>query len=306
MQLIDCVIMTFSKELPVLKLNILTLLQNFHISCLNNIYILVNDKNSSLVIEEIKKDYLKFFKHLENKVTIVDGLELLGNDYYGRETIDINNGFLSQMITDCAVARLVETPYYIVVDSKSLFLPNTGPWLFFKNNKTILPMGYLLDKELWRTNLEYFTATELFPGFQPSIVRPFVYHTLSMRKMIEVVERKSNFSWTDFMINSFQEKNCVSGICHAFLYYAFLYKENIINEVYEVQCPGHQLDLRIMDYRDSFPEDNTNYLTITIARSLFVEKPYEKDEAVQIWKRTNLATRLLEETFDQMVKINQE
>jgi hypothetical protein len=223
---IDLVIMTFSKELPMLKLHVESLHTNFDIGYINKIFLLINDKNSPDVIKNIEQNYLDLFKYLKNKVSIIDGLDLIGDfDYYTNSYKDISSGnfinreFLSQMITDCAISKIIQAEYYLVVDSKSLYCPYKFSDRLIKNEKIYFPMGPIWSQR-WEANKEYFNAPDLYPGFEPTAVRPQIYHSKTMYRMLKEVETKSGLSWAKFLIKDFATKNQVSGISHYYLYFA--------------------------------------------------------------------------------------
>ena len=306
----DLVITTCSPELPVFRLHIESLCQNFDTTFINKIFILVNDKNSTAVIADIKENYLDLFGNIKDKVHIIDGTELLGDvDYYNNPQL-FNKGFLAQMVTDCAISKLIETDHYFVVDSKSLFLPGDSPWFLIKKNRIYFPLqptNFESPYKIWAINKAYFNSPDRYPGFEPTSVRPQIYHAVTMQNMIAKVEKRSGMSWQQFMLNEFLKENKVSGISHFYLYYAYLWYTDEFDKLYEPHTPGIQLDRRIYDVKLRGNEPNQNeFLTVTVARSVFVEQPWAKEEILGLWKTAVPNSTILEEVFEEMVKLNRE
>lgn len=309
----DFVIMTFSQELPMLILHLESLHRNFDKKLINQIIVLVNDKNSEQVIESINNNYKHLFLDLESKVVIVDGINLINDKtYYVNNYKEIskysfdNKSFLSQMITDCSVSKLISTKFYIVVDSKSLYVPSK--FNILADNKIKLSVFFHNNDgcyaNIWQNHLNFFNTEDILPKCLPNTLRPFVYHTQTVIDMIEFIQDKEQISWTNFLIKEFTrtQNPVLSSLTHYYLYCAYCVYKKSLSNLYQINFAS-PFDFRIINLSEKF-DNNNSYLTITVARSVFVEQPEQKDKILKFWKNAIPESQNLDYVFDEMIKLN--
>lgn len=309
----DLVIMTFGQELPMLILHAESLHRNFDKKLINQIIILVNDKNSEQVIESINNNYKHLFLDLESKVVIVDGIDLINDKtYYENNYKEIsiysfdNKGFLSQMITDCSVSKLISTEFYIVIDSKSLYIPSK--FSILADNKIKLPVFFHnnngCNANIWKKHLDFFNTEDILPKCLPNTLRPFVYHTQTVIDMIEFIQDKEQISWTNFLIKEFTRTQhpVLLSLTHYYLYCAYCVYKKSLSNLYQINF-SNPFDFRIINLSEKF-DNNNSYLTITVARSVFVEYPNQKDKILRYWKQAIPESKNLEYVFNEMAKLN--
>jgi hypothetical protein len=188
---------------------------------INNIYILFNDSKDKN--ELFEKKYLTSIKkyvpmYLIEKIKIIYITDLIClND---TETY-VSNWF-TQQFAKIYISKIINSKYYIMLDSKNIFIKNIDLTYFIFDDK--IKMYYSTHNEAllnyYSNCFNYFNITNI-TGFNPykeplyiQTTTPFIFITQECKNMINFIENKENITlYTFFLTHKYTE---------FFLYFAWL------------------------------------------------------------------------------------
>jgi hypothetical protein len=186
-----CLIYYNKKEFELLKIQLFSF-KFIEINIINNIYILFNDNKEK--IEKFNEDYKNNIQthvplNLLQKVKIIYITDLIFlNEIY------ISDWF-SQQFAKIYISNIVTSKYYIVLDSKNIFIKNIDLTTFMTNDK--INLHYSTHDEAllnyYNNCFEYFELTKYNPYTEPLYIQtttPFVLITKECKNLINFVENK--------------------------------------------------------------------------------------------------------------------
>ena len=189
------------------------------INIINNIYILFNDSKDKN--EQFEREYLTCIKnyvptHLIDKIKIIYITDLICLD----ETY-VSNWF-TQQFAKLYISKIINSKYYIMLDSKNIFIKNIDISYFIVNNKLKMYFESHGDELLnyYSNCFNYFDIKNMSffnPYKVPFYIQsttPFIFITQECKNMINFIENKENTTlYTFFLTNKYTE---------FFLYFAWL------------------------------------------------------------------------------------
>lgn len=172
----------------------------------NNIFVLFNDLESkkALFMEKFNNEIIHFCPdHLRKKINVIfitDLINLNGNIYI--------SDWFSQQFAKLYISRIINSNYYIVLDSKNHFIKNINKSTFIDNNDKII-MYYHVHNDIllnyYKNCFNYFDIKDHNPYESPLYIQtttPFVFITKECKNLINYVEKKENTSFYDFFNSS--------------------------------------------------------------------------------------------------------
>ena len=189
------------------------------INIINNIYILFNDSKDKN--EQFKTEYLTCIKnyvpsHLIDKIKII----------YITDLICLEEKYLTDWFTQqfakIYISKIINSKYYIMLDSKNIFIKNIDISYFIVNDKIKMYYSTHNDALLnyYSNCFNYFDIKNM-SSFKPykhplyiQTTTPFIFITQECKNMIEFIENKENTNlYTFFLTHKYTE---------FFLYFAWL------------------------------------------------------------------------------------
>jgi hypothetical protein len=190
------------------------------INIINNIYILFNDSKDKN--EQFEKEYLTSIKkyiptHLIEKIKIIYITDLICLD-----KPYVTNWF-TQQFAKIYISKIINSKYYIMLDSKNIFIKNIDISYFIVDDKLKMYYSTHCDALLnyYSNCFNYFNIKNLSffnPYKHPRYIQtttPFIFITQECKNMIDFIENKENTTlYTFFLTRKYTE---------FFLYFAWLY-----------------------------------------------------------------------------------
>ena len=189
------------------------------INIINNIYILFNDSKDKN--EQFKTEYLTCIKnyvpsHLIDKIKIIYITDLIC-----LEEKYLTNWF-TQQFAKIYISKIINSKYYIMLDSKNIFIKNIDISYFILENKIKMYYSTHGDELLnYYNNCFHYFDIKNVSSFNPykdpyyiQTTTPFIFITQECKNMIEFIENKENTNlYTFFLTHKYTE---------FFLYFAWL------------------------------------------------------------------------------------
>lgn len=216
----DFVSIIFYKEseINLLKIQLFSFMF-IDINIINNIYILFNDSKDKN--EQFETVYLTSIKkyvpaHLIDKIKIIYITDLICLD-----EPYVTNWF-TQQFAKIYISKIINSKYYIMLDSKNIFIKNIDKLYFIEDDK-IKMYHSTHNKELLNYYIncfDYFNIENISffnPYKEPLYIQtttPFIFITQECKNMIDFIENRENANlYTFFLTRKYTE---------FFLYYAWL------------------------------------------------------------------------------------
>jgi hypothetical protein len=206
------------KEIDLLKIQLFSF-KFIDVKIINNIYILFNDSKDKN--KQFEEEYLTCIKqyvpsHLINKVKIIYVTDLIYLD-----EIYVTDWF-TQQFAKIYVSKIINSKYYIMLDSKNIFIKNIDISYFIKDNKLKMycenhSEGFI---NYYRNCFNYFNIENISlhnPYKEPWYVQtttPFIFITEECKNIINFIENKENMSLYNFFLKR--------KYTEFFLYFAWL------------------------------------------------------------------------------------
>jgi hypothetical protein len=203
------------REMNLLKIQLFSFMF-VDINIINNIYILFNDtKNKN---EQFNEEYLTSIKkyvptHLINKIKIIYITDLIClNETYVTD-------WFTQQFAKIYISKIINSKYYIMLDSKNIFIKNIDITYFIENDKIKMYQNTHSDDFLnyYSNCFNYFDIKNFNPYKDPLYIQtttPFIFITQECKNMIDFIENKENTTLhTFFLTHKYTE---------FFLYFAWL------------------------------------------------------------------------------------
>jgi hypothetical protein len=196
---------------------------------INNIYILFNDSKDKN--KQFETEYLTCIKnyvpiHLIEKVKIIYITDLI---YLDKPYL---TNWFSQQFAKIYISKIINSKYYIILDSKNIFIKNIDISYFILDNKIKMYYSSHNDALLnyYNNCFNYFgikNVLEFNPYKHPLYIQtttPFIFITQECADMINFIENKENKNLYEFFLT---EK-----YTEFFLYYSWLCFKNNNNNNY--------------------------------------------------------------------------
>jgi hypothetical protein len=189
------------------------------VNIINNIYILFNDSKDKN--EQFKTEYLTCIKnyvpsHLIDKIKIIYITDLI----YLEEKYLTN--WFTQQFAKIYISKIINSKYYIMLDSKNIFIKNIDISYFIVNDK--IKMFFSTHNEellnYYSNCFNYFDIKNMSsfnPYKEPLYIQtttPFIFITEECKNMIEFIENKENTNLYNFFLTH--------KYTEFFLYFAWL------------------------------------------------------------------------------------
>lgn len=204
------------EEINLLKLQLFSF-KFVDIDIINNIYILFNDSkdNNKLFENEYDTNIIQYVpEHLITKIKII----------FITDLIDLTTKYItnwwSQQFAKIYVSKIIQSEYYIMLDSKNIFIKPVDKSTFFIDKK--IKMYYSTHNDLflkWYKNcFDYFEIETYNPYKHPLYIQtttPFVFITQECKNLIHFIENKENMNLYHFFMND-------GKYTEFFLYFAWI------------------------------------------------------------------------------------
>jgi hypothetical protein len=172
---------------------------------INNIFILFNDKkneNSILFMKNFNAEIIHFCPdHLKKKVSVIFITDLINTNTY-------TSDWFSQQFAKLYISKIINSKYYIVLDSKNHFIKNVNKSTFIdEDNKIIMYCNVHNDILInyYKNCFNYFGIKDHNPYESPLYIQtttPFVFITKECKDLIDYVETKEKKSFYKFFYSS--------------------------------------------------------------------------------------------------------
>ena len=274
------------------------------INIINNIYILFNDSKDKN--EQFKTEYLNCIQnyvpsHLIDKIKIIYITDLIC-----LEEKYLTNWF-TQQFAKIYISKIINSKYYIMLDSKNIFIKNIDISYFMVNYK--IKLYYATHNEdllnYYSNCFNYFDIKNM-PFFNPykeplyiQTTTPFIFITQECKNMIDFIENKENTTlYTFFLTHKYTE---------FFLYFAWLCFRNnhnnyiFLNEPINNAIIGpHNPDIYIWNNWNSkinhINQYNSRVLSISSKCVNFIDDSY-KSNIVKFISSVFFENKMINETI---------
>jgi hypothetical protein len=220
-------------EIELLKIQLFSFMF-VDINIINNIYILFNDSNDKN--ELFRTEYLTcIYKYVPTK--LIDKIKII----YITDLISLNEPYktnwYTQQFAKIYISKIINSKYYVMLDSKNIFIKNIDLSYFILNNKIKMYYSNHNDDlmKFYNNCFNYFGITNISksnPYNHPLYIQtttPFVFITKECKHMIDFIENKENTNLYNFF--------CRHQHTEFFLYFAWLCFTNNTNNYIFVNEP---------------------------------------------------------------------
>jgi hypothetical protein len=228
-------------EINLLKLQALSL-KFVDYKLINNIIIMFNDNKNlnQQFTKQFYNDIIQYYpENLKIKIKLIF-LQVLDLDF-------INTDWFTQQLVKIQIAKIIQSKYYLMLDSKNHFIKHTTKKIFFDEDDR--PYIYFNDvgdifSTYYQNCLDYFHVK--CPNQKPELgtlkiqtTTPFLFTTQQCLDLIEYVEKKENIPFHKFFMES--KKYTEFYFYYSYLIYSEYYNNYHHNTSYHpVITIGHQ------------------------------------------------------------------
>ena len=265
---------------------------------INNIILMFNDKKelNEQFINYVYNELLIYYPpNLRDKIKIVFPKDInISIDIY-----DSNSNWFSQQLCKIQISNIIETDYYVVMDSKNHYINPISVDFFFNIDidgiKPILyfdPNGIALLR-YYQNGLDYFNVTcpSLYnnPVFKIQTTTPFVFIKEECQSLMSYIRMKENKPFDIFFMDS-------KLYTEFFFYFAYLiYKNNVNKYIYNKNIhplvivgpqPPSTCYYNTWEYKQEVLSNNTIYIFSLHRLAFYVINEEYKNNLLQFYKKT--------------------
>ncbi|OOR83861.1 DUF6492 family protein [Moraxella canis] len=215
------VTITYQNDLRMVLLQLISVDRLFDIKALEEYFIIINDKNTHLEEELRNKTQLFLSEALFSKLRFISSHHLLS-----KRDFEKSDGQRSQQILKMIIASKIKTKTYILLDAKNFFIKKADLALFIDRDSGKYTTNFSQLGDNWRDYVKNsFKAIECDEDIEDKIIptiTPYVIETNIMIQLLKYLQPRIGNDLSK-LFESFHGK-----ITEFFLYYAFLYKYNLL------------------------------------------------------------------------------
>lgn len=265
--MIDLITVVFREDVPLLKFQAKSI--DTYVDCVDNIYVIVNDKSDVLTL--IDKTWWGSYS---NKVSIILAESLAPMPDLA--------GWSTQQLYKLLGGAQAKSPYAMILDAKTWFVKKLEYNKLFENNK--INFQPLPVQEVFTSAKLY--AEKIYNVQIPNIIGPagppFIFNVADLNEMIADLENQFNESFYSFFTRSLRTP---TDLTEFILYTGFIIKkygslDNCYNnkQYYRIINISHD-EIKKLDISFDQMKSNSN-LTISVHRRIY---PQLTDQQFDTW-----------------------